>query len=270
MSNTNPLLENVRWLPYMNWVGLQDQLVPYPGPTAQQNRFDQLGLRSTLETFQGEHFTLALLDEWGAASDFLGDARVERRPSRVDYAFMPGADRARLGLVHDHAYWVYDLRARDESGDPQTDPARAELSARSQAFGEGAPTTERVTGTGTEGRPSPSAIRGTRWTGIRSAPERNRLVLRLDNIRRAKIDGRGARLDGDRPLRVRIASDGDGRARLELPLPDDATASRIDGPPVPSGAAAEPGSATARPVLPRSRWTAREPRSRSRAVSAST
>ena len=32
-------------------------------------------------------------------------------PRRVDYVFLPGADNRRLGLVHDHAYWVSGLRA---------------------------------------------------------------------------------------------------------------------------------------------------------------
>ncbi len=234
VSNTNPLLENLRSIPYMNWVGQQDQLVPYPGPTAQQNRFDQLGLRSTLETFQGEHFTLAVLDEWGAARDFLGNARVERRPSRIDYAFFPRANRPKLGLMHDHAYWVHDLRARDRSGDPKTNPARAEIGALSEAFGEGAPRTEPVAGVGINGRPAPSAIRGTRWTGIADAPRRNRLLLELDNIKRAVVNGHGAKLEGRRPLRVRIASDGRGRVRLDLRLPEGAVARRIGG----AGAAA--------------------------------
>jgi len=96
---TTPLLGNVRWIPYMNWVGLEDDLVPYPGPTAQQNRFDQLGLRSELWTFQAEHFTLAIQDRWNAARDFLGAARKQGDPSRVVYGFFPEGDKPELGLV---------------------------------------------------------------------------------------------------------------------------------------------------------------------------
>lgn len=235
ISNSNNLLENARWLPYMNWVAEQDELVPYPGPTAQQNRFDELGLRSTLETFQGDHFTLAVLDEWGAAADFLGDRRVTRRPSRVGYAFMPGADRPALGLEHDHAYWVSRLRARNLRGDPQTDPARAELDAVSSAFGEGRPQTEPVIGAGSpaEGRPSPSIIRGTRWTGLVDRPESNRLRLRLKNVAGALIDGRGAKLTGQRRLFVKTKSNGSGRVRLDLPLPAGADVQRAGNRPAP-------------------------------------
>ena len=241
VSNTNPLLENVRWLPYLNWVGTEDQLVPIPGPTAQQQRFDQLGLRSVLERFQGEHFTLAILDEWGAARDFLGGARVERDPSRVNYAFFPEADVPDLDLLHDHAYWVSDLRARDDEGDPQTDPARGEIDALSLAFGEGDPDTEAVAGPrGGSGRPAPSVATGTKWTGIADRPKRNRLTVDLDNVRRASIDGERAKLDGDEPLRVRIESDGDGRMRLDVPLPKGAEVRRIDGPSLSAAGAAAP------------------------------
>ena len=229
VTNTYNLLENARWLPYMNWVAEQDQLVPYPGPTEQQNRFDRLGLRSTLETFQGDHFTLAILDEWGAAANFLGDHRAKRRPARFDYAFMPQADRPDLGLRHNHAYWISRLRARDESGNPESNPARAEIKARSRAFGQGRPNTEPVAGAGIEGRPAPSVIRGTRWTGLRRHPEHNRLVLKLNNIAHARVNGRGAKLTGRDPLRVRVHSDGDGLVRLKLPLPDDAIVRRIEG-----------------------------------------
>ncbi len=233
VSNSNNLLENVRWLPYMNWVAQQDELVPYPGPTAQQNRFDELGLRSTLETFQGDHFTLAILDEWGAAADFLGEADAKRRPSRVNYAFMPEADRPGLGLVHNHAHWISRLRARDESGDPQTNPARGEIKAVSQAFGQGPPQTEPVMGPGTEGRPAPSTIRGTRWAGFGERPKRNRLRLRLSNVEHARVDGAAAKLSDERALQVKIASDGTGTVRLDVPLAADVEVRRFHGGPAP-------------------------------------
>src|SRR5665809_34592 len=136
-------------------------------------------------------------------------------------------------LIHDHAYWVSDLRARDDTGEPETDPARGEIDALSLAFGEGDPETESVAGPrGGSGRPSPSVATGTKWTGIADRPKRNRLKVDLDNVRRATIDGERAKLDGDEPLRVRIESDGDGRMRLDVPLPKGAQVERIDGPPL--------------------------------------
>ena len=130
-TNSNLLVENGRWVPYLNWAGRTDALVPYVGVRAQQARFDELGLRSQLWTYPGGHFDLAGMDEWAGARTFLDNRVVLRDPRRVDYAFVPAADRPALGLVHDHAYWVSELRVRDRGGDPDTDPARGEISARS-------------------------------------------------------------------------------------------------------------------------------------------
>jgi len=229
VSLTTPLLGNVRWIPYMNWVGLQDDLVPYPGPTAHQNRFDELKLRSELWTFQGEHFTLAIQDRWNAARDFLGAARKQGDPSRVVYGFFPEADKPDLGLRHDHAYWVSGLRARLATGNPATEPARADVDARSLAFGEGDPTTGNVV-RAEPGPPSPAAVRGTTWTGTPKREAQNTLELDLKNVSAATIDGPRARLDGDRVLRVKVASDGSGTARLDLGLPAGAVVERESGP----------------------------------------
>jgi len=217
----------------MNWVALMDELVPYPGPRAQQRRFDRLGLRSQLWTFPGQHFTLAVLDEWEAAKNFLGRSRVKRAPSRVDHAITPDTQRPDLGLVQDHAYWVSGLNTRDRNRNPKTSPARAEIDAISQAFGEDAtPRTAPVTSAG-GGPPAPSAVDGTRWTATPARPRANSLSVQLRNMARATIDGPRARLDGARRLRVHIDSDGNATMRLELPLPAGARARRTGGPPVP-------------------------------------
>ncbi len=242
-TNSNLVLENARWIPFLNWVEITDELVPYPGPRAQQARFDALGLRSQLWSFApGEHFTLALLDGWTAARDFLGEARVVRDPGRVDYAFVPAADRPRLGLVHDHAYWVSGLRARDLAGEPGTDPARGEVSARSLAFGEGDPGTRRVTSAGVgSGAPQLNTVEGTEWTGIPRRAAENALELQLENVAQARFDGVRARLDGERRLRVKVVSDGRGSARLDLSLPDNVRVTRTEGGPVPAATAARRG-----------------------------
>jgi hypothetical protein len=239
-SNSNLVLENARWIPYLNWVEVADELVPYQGPRAQQARFDELGLRSQLWSFApGEHFTLAIQDAWDAARDFLGESRVTRDPSRVDYAFVPAADRPALGLVHDHAYWLSGLRARDLSGDPGVDPARGEISARSLTFGEGDPVTRKVFSAGAgAGPPALNTVEGTDWEAIPPTSAENALELRLENVAGATVDGARARLDGGKRLRVKVASDGAGSVRLALALPANATVERVEGDPLPQAGAA--------------------------------
>ena len=227
-TNSHPLLENVRWIPYLNWVEAADQLVPYVGPRAQQERFDSLGLRSQLWTFTpGEHFTLAVLDQWGAARDFLGKAEVKRDPWRVDYAFFPSDDVPRLGLVHDHAYWVSQLRARTTAGDPKTKPARGEINARSLAFGIGDPETAKVTsGSATAGPPSAATVEGTEWKAERTARRRDRLDVDLENVGSGTVDGVRAKLGSTDETCVKITSDGASTLRIEMPL-EEVTALRL-------------------------------------------
>jgi len=223
---TEPLLGNVRWLPYLNWAQATDELVPYAGVRAQQAQFVKLGLRSQLSTFTpGEHFTLAVLDAWQSARDYLGSTPVTRDPPRVDYAFFPSADRLDLGLRHDHAYWVSGLRARDASGDPATKPARAELEARSLAFGLGDPTLVPLapSASASSGPPLPNTIEGQRWGGIPRIARRNTLDLRLSNVRQTAIDAPRARLSARRLLRVVVDSDGPAAVRIaKLALPHGA------------------------------------------------
>ncbi|MBA3264646.1 MAG: hypothetical protein H0T69_19695 [Thermoleophilaceae bacterium] len=225
-TNSNLLIENARWVPFLNWVGRTDTLVPIAGPRAQQARFDALGLRSQLWTYPGGHFDLAAGDVWNGARSFMAGSVVQPDPNRVDYAFMPDADRPRLGLVHDHAYWVSHLRVRDERGDPDIDPARGEISARSFAFGRAFdPVTKRVT-SAAGGLPKPESVSGTEWKRIPRSPKLNALSLRLENVRRAHIDGRRARLRGGRCMQVSVASDGRALVRLTLPFPPGAVARR--------------------------------------------
>jgi len=59
----------------------------------------------------------------------------------------------------------------------------------------------------------------------------------MENGGQGEVDGRRARLDGSRRLRVRLQSDGRGTLRLELPLPEGARVERVAGPPLGAGAA---------------------------------
>lgn len=231
VSNTNPLLDNLRWTPIMQWAQAVDELNPYTGAHAQQDRLSALGYRSRFWTFtNGEHFTLVLEDEWAGARDWLGDAHVESEPDRVDYAFMPQADAPELGLRADHAYWVYDLQARVRDGDPQTAPARAQISARSLAFGRGDPQTATVREPGAgAGPPAPTLVEGVDWTAVPSTTRRNALRLRLVNVATATLDGVRARLDGRKRLDIALDSDGAGRVRVALPLPAGATVRLVSG-----------------------------------------
>jgi hypothetical protein len=215
--DTSQLIENARWVPFMNWAGRTDGSVPISLVRAQQQRFTDLGLRSQLWTYPGGHYDLAAGDRWEGARAALAASVVQRDPHRVDYAFVPEADRPGLGLVHDHAYWVSHLRARADG--------RAEISARSLAHGLAPDAVTRPV-TAADEPPAPESVVGTEWQRIPRRAKRNALDLRLENVRRAHVDGRRARLDGGRCLLVSVSTDGRALVRLTLPFPRAAQARR--------------------------------------------
>jgi hypothetical protein len=135
---------------------------------------------------------------------------VKRDPSRVNPPLFPSSHNRELGLVHNHAYWASRLVSRQRAGDPGKDPARAELDTRSLAC-EGDPRTARVN-SANGASPAPAAFEGTRWTGIPRIAPSNTLAVRLENLARATIDGRRARLSGRRRLVVHLSADGPGDA----------------------------------------------------------
>jgi dienelactone hydrolase len=221
--DTAQLIESGRWLPFLNWAGRTDQLVPIGLVRAQQQRFEELGLRSQLWTYPGDHYALAGADRWDGARAHMAGSVVQRDPRRVDYAFVPAGDNRRLGLVHDHAYWLSRLRA--------TDTARRGLisavsSVPTPRFGRaGAPNVVRADTW--NGRPvEPESVTGTEWDGVPQLPAANRLGLELDNVRAAQVDGRRAGLTGRRCLQVTVAGASRARVKLVLDLPRGAVARR--------------------------------------------
>ena len=167
--NTSQLIENARWVPYLNWAGRTDALVPIALVRAQQQRFDELGpAQPACGPTRAATTTSPPATCGRARARSSPRSVVQRDPTRVDYAFVPAADRRRLGLVHDHAYWVSHLRAPATAG-------AAQISARSLAFGRGFdPVTKRVTA-GDDDLPKPESVTGTEWERIPARRKRNAL-----------------------------------------------------------------------------------------------
>ena len=109
-ENTLHILDNLRNVPILIWDGTNDELVPVPGPLNSERRLYDLGYHHHFDLFPGyDHFLFSLMDEWGPGRDWLGSAAVDLSPRHVTYRALPEMDRASLGLVHDHAYWISDI-----------------------------------------------------------------------------------------------------------------------------------------------------------------
>ena len=94
-TNSNLLVENGRWVPYLNWAGRTDTLVPYVGVRAQQARRRARPAQPAW-TYPGGHFDLAGMDEWAGARTFLDNRVVLRDLRRADTPSCPPPTARRL------------------------------------------------------------------------------------------------------------------------------------------------------------------------------
>ncbi|HEX2087671.1 MAG TPA: prolyl oligopeptidase family serine peptidase [Solirubrobacteraceae bacterium] len=219
-TNTGFMLPSVRHIPFLMWVGSNDQLVPITGTTSHAQKYDDLGYRYVFDVFTGaDHFALAVKDQYAPAAEFLGDARVDRDPAHVTYVVNPKMDFPEAGTVADHAYWLSGLRVRSADGEAP----RALVDVVSEAFGVADPEPGPTTSGGgvlTGGGPFPPALayvrRAKAWGEAGSAPRADRLRIEATNLAEMTVHPERARVscdvalevESDGPLTVRLAGCG--------------------------------------------------------------
>ena len=218
---SNLWLENARNLPFMNIVAGADELVPISGTTQQnvgppyngRTSFDALGYRVAFDVYPAaEHLTLAVLGyDLPQLAEFLGSDAVDRDPFHVTFAYTPAADDAGLGLVHDKAYWVSDVRLRDPAVGTAVSATAAALGkgvidVESLAFGQDDPTSSVVPGGGVV--PLPYVEHRRTWSAPLPRLATNGAAVTLTNIGSATIDLRRAKLDSRRPIVLDVTTDG--------------------------------------------------------------
>ena len=144
-SNTNRMLASFWNVPFMIWNGTQDELVNAASAQQQADEFATQGLRYEWDLFNvGDHFALAINDEYGKAATWLGTTEVDRNPPRVKYVYNPTMDFSTGQLIADHAYWLSGVTLANGSG---TAPLGT-IDVNSHGFGVGNPTTATGTGAG--------------------------------------------------------------------------------------------------------------------------
>ncbi len=220
---SNLWLENVRNVPYLNLAAGEDELVPLPGPRAQNlgapehgiDGFEQYGYRYRFRVYPtAEHFTIALLDyDVEAAVDFLGDAAVDRSPPHVTFSYLPATDAPDLGLVHDHAYWVSEVRLADDSAEL----AEATVDAFSHGHGVGDPETTRIEDTGVD--PIEYVDVGLEWGEAPQIEVENLMELTLANVGSVRFDLARAELDPREELTLQVTADVAGEVLLDGRFP---------------------------------------------------
>ena len=221
---SNRWLENVRNVPLLNIAALEDQLVPYVGPRAQNlgapeigvRGLEQLGYDYRFVTFPtADHFALAALGyDFPFARDFLGDTRVDRDPAHVTFAYVPRSDDAELGLVHDHAYWVSEVEVAAAAPGPVPEGV---VDVRSRARGVGDPVTEPVAGAGVAQLPY-TVVGRAHGPAVPEVAE-NALELVLTDVAEVRLDAVRAGLALRTPIRLRTTSTVDSAVLLAGAFP---------------------------------------------------
>lgn len=219
---TYPLLENLKWIPYVNYQGTEDELVPVTGPTTQMQRMHDLGLRYRYYLFpHEEHYGPPVFDQWAEGVKY--EHQFVRDPNPPEFTYirsMPmehavetvSADKVPLNFDFDHAYWMSDLQP--------VDPARgvARIDVKSLGIPEPAhDVVPDVVAPVSVDQTDPSVEEGQKWvTHAGSEPAaRNAFTLKLSGAREVQLDLRRMRLTFAEPLSADITADHDARVILK-------------------------------------------------------
>jgi hypothetical protein len=194
-TDTAPQLPSVRHVPFDNWAGSIDELVPIVGPVDQNAIFDRLGYRYRFRVFTADHFFLAIHDQYDDAAQFLEDREVLRDPRRVTYVRSPAMDQPELGIVADSAYWLSGIALLDDSGGAP----RGTVDVVSEGFGVGDP--EPLPTTNAAGSLGPGTFgflafteQRKRWGDAPETPVRDALTVTAANVSTLAVDVERARV----------------------------------------------------------------------------
>ncbi len=187
-GQSQPLIANARWLPYVIDQTAGDELVPTTGVIAQASGFDGLGQRYHLFIHTGgDHLAFATEDRFGDAVAALGKPVLTANPGAFTYDWYPSLDSSALGIGATGDYWIGALSARDNSfgkiaGVQADDSALPDQRVTAQRFGPSLDT-----------QPLPGTDFGLSWKlGARPTP-RQQMTLKLTDVATLTIDAGAAR-----------------------------------------------------------------------------
>lgn len=242
---TYRILENALHFPITIHHGGNDELVPITGIQVTALKLALLGYRYDLHTFIGyEHYTQAIIDEWGDGAIYLNQFRRDPNPRKVVYKIVPALVRATntvrandvvFNFKPDGAYWARDLVVSDpEAEDPAifgmieaeslAIPAPRTLALPTTADGASTPVFS-------PGQHSTPFVRhGMAWLELGQLPVSNGFNATLTGLAAASLDTARMQLDPGQRIDGAVQSDGPATLTLTgLSAPVQAT---VNGAPV--------------------------------------
>lgn len=210
-------LATMRNIPIQIWDVTVDEL--NYNAAANAANLNQLGYRYDWWEFPGDHFTLAINDQFSPVAAWLGTVRANPNPPHITYVYdvsafdglaRPQADWPQLQFVADHAYWLSGLKLRDNK--------QGTIDAFSHGFGLGDPPASGAqvnTGTLNGGLLVPAlpyTETSQTWGPAPAAPRADTIDLTLGDVSAMTIDVARAQVDCN--VDLHITSDGPVTVRL--------------------------------------------------------
>jgi pimeloyl-ACP methyl ester carboxylesterase len=212
---TEPLLANLRWVPYAIYQGTNDELVPISGVVEQVKALQDLGYRYQYYLFPGQdHYGPPIDDQWVAGADYEHHFVRNPNPPEVTYirsmVFEHAIDTvnsngAPFNFDLDHAYWMSGLEPVNRRS------GTAKVDARSLAIPD--PPHTDLPQTGAPAGPYqgwPYTMVGQQWAPDllgRSTPASNGFAATLTGASAVTFDTRRMRLLTTQPLSAQVTND---------------------------------------------------------------
>lgn len=225
------LIPNARNLGYAIYQGSNDELVPWTGVARMASELTLQGIRNRFYTMPGyEHYTHAIIDDWRAASDYLGAMTRDPAPDDVTYIRWPALEHAvntvgtPVPLSHrfDGAYWVNDITLRD-AGTPDANgrpPLTATARVDATTYARGNANTLAIPEAGsTVDHSTPYTMSGLAYRELSRSASLNSISADLTNVGTVRFDIAAMGLNRHATLGATIVTDGPTRVLLDGAFP---------------------------------------------------
>ena len=175
---------NLRQVPGAMLYSGEDELVNVSSYLNIQARTEELGYESILYFHPGaEHLTYAALDDWNKESNWSAGRVRQTQPKQVTYRTYPFVWNESLGVIHDRAYWVSQIRGRNTGSGQYVD-----VDVTTAACGGTLPAMTRTTPDPVGSDPVPWTAQEFLTTGSTPVAQDHTIEATLANVASLQID----------------------------------------------------------------------------------